>query len=127
MSEVTVTINGRSYKMACDDGQEKHLLSLADHVNQHVEHLTVRFGQVGDARLLLMASIMVTDELVEMRRYIDSMEIEIQRVREAHENAARQLQDMQYSTARVINTAAARVESLTGRLNRGEGLSESDA
>ena len=59
MAELDIMINGRSYAMACDDGQEEHLMSLAHHVGERVRDLAASYGQVGDARLLVMASILI--------------------------------------------------------------------
>ena len=67
MAEVEVAINGRSYLMGCDDGQEEHLLLLAEEVGRRVEDLVATVGQVGDARLLLMASLLIADELYDAR------------------------------------------------------------
>ena len=67
MAEVEVTINGRSYLMGCDDGQEDHLLMLAKDVGRRVDELVASVGQVGDARLLLMTSLLIADELYDLR------------------------------------------------------------
>lgn len=71
MGQVNVNLNGRTYRLSCDDGEEQHLLEVAAHVKEHVERLTREHGQVGDERLLLMASILITDELFEARRLAD--------------------------------------------------------
>ena len=63
MAQVTVVINNRKYDIACDDGQEKHLTNLAQYVDGKVSDLVASVGQVGDARLLVMASLLVADEL----------------------------------------------------------------
>ena len=65
MTQVDVTVNGRSYAIACDDGQEAHVARLARYLDQKVSGLAKSVGQVGDARLLVMASLLVVDELVE--------------------------------------------------------------
>jgi cell division protein ZapA (FtsZ GTPase activity inhibitor) len=67
MGQVTVTMNGRTYRLRCGDGEEERLLSVAGHVRGHVERLTQEHGQIGDERLILMAAILVTDELFELR------------------------------------------------------------
>ena len=66
MAQVDVLINGKSYNVACDDGQEDHLLQLAGYVDQRVQDLVNSVGQVGDARLLVMASLLISDELSEI-------------------------------------------------------------
>jgi len=117
MSEVTVTINGRVYKMSCDDGQERHLLGLAEHVNRHVESLKEHVGQVGDTRLLLMAAIMVADELGEANRRIEALEGDIDRLGAEQDTAAERFQEFQDSAARSLDGAAARIEEMAQRLN----------
>ncbi len=63
MAQVTVTVNGRSYEIACDDGQEAHLARLATYVDKRVRELVAAVGQIGDSRLLVMASLLIADEL----------------------------------------------------------------
>lgn len=67
MGQVQVTINGRSYRLDCADGQEHRLKELAGYVSEKVEHLVHNFGQVGDVRLLMMAALMAADELFDLR------------------------------------------------------------
>ena len=63
MAEVTLIINAREYKVTCDDGQERHLIDLAKIIEDRVKGLVASVGQVGEARLLMMASLLITDEL----------------------------------------------------------------
>ncbi len=65
MPQVDVNINGRRYQIACDEGQEEHLSQLAEYVDKRVQELVGAVGQVGDARLLVMTSLLVADELAE--------------------------------------------------------------
>ncbi len=67
MGEVNITINGRLFKLGCDDGEEEHLLVLAEHLGKHVDNLRNSIGQAGDEQLYLMAGLMVCDELWEAR------------------------------------------------------------
>ena len=73
MAQVAVTINGRKYDIACDDGQEAHLTRLAQYVDRRVDELVAAVGQVGDARLLVMASLLVADELSEVYTELDGL------------------------------------------------------
>ena len=66
MAQVNVTVNGRDYEIACDDGQENHLIKLSRFVDKRLKELTDVIGQVGDARLLVMASLLLADELSEV-------------------------------------------------------------
>jgi len=67
MAEVSVRVNGRDYTVACGDGEERHLQQLAQYINERVGELVEQVGQVGEARLLLMAALLVADELAESR------------------------------------------------------------
>ena len=58
-------INGRPYSVACEDGEEAHVGRLGRYVERKVGELAASVGQVGDARLLLMASLVIADELSE--------------------------------------------------------------
>jgi len=82
MAQVEVTINNRSYRIACDDGQEQHLSRLAEYVDQRVQELVASVGQVGDDRLLVMASLLVADELSEtlsaLQRCQDAVSVAVQ-------------------------------------------------
>ena len=74
MPVVTVSINGRDYRVNCDEGQQDHLAQLADYVDQRVAELVAGAGQLGDSRLLVMVSLLLADELWEARREIEALE-----------------------------------------------------
>jgi cell division protein ZapA len=67
MAQVEIMVNGQSYRIACEDGQEQRLGDLARMVDAHVGDLVEQVGQVGHTRLLVMASLLVADELVDLR------------------------------------------------------------
>jgi len=66
MAQVTVTINERKYQITCEDGQEAHLTRLGSYVDKRLGELVAAVGQVGDAQLLVMVSLLVTDELSDL-------------------------------------------------------------
>jgi cell division protein ZapA len=68
MGQVAVDINGRRFQVACDDGQEDHVRELGAYIDGKVKQVADQVGQVGDPRLLLMASLLITDELYELRQ-----------------------------------------------------------
>ena len=68
MSHINVTINGRQYRMACEEGQEVRLLKLAESLETRVGELRGKFGEIGDARLTVMAALTVCDELLGCQR-----------------------------------------------------------
>jgi cell division protein ZapA len=63
MGQVRITLNGRGYDIACDDGQEEHVMRLANALSERVNQLVTANGQVGEARLLLMAGLLMADDL----------------------------------------------------------------
>ena len=69
MGQVSVTLNGRTYRLECGEGEEAHLIALSEYLASHMETMKHKFGQVGDDRLILMASLMVTDELWDDRSF----------------------------------------------------------
>ncbi len=110
MAEVTLTINDRSYTVGCDDGQEAHLTNLAAHLDQMVRDLSSQVGQVGEARLLVMASLMVADELAESYDRIADLE-RAQGAAPAAANGA-----SESSAAQALESCASRLEAIAVRL-----------
>ena len=68
MALVTVTINGYPYSVGCEDGQEHHLLSMAAQVDQRVQSLKALGGQGGEASLMVLAALMLADELHDLHQ-----------------------------------------------------------
>ncbi|MGQ3354596.1 MAG: cell division protein ZapA [Phreatobacter sp.] len=121
MAHVSVTINGRSFRMACDDGQEDHLLRLAAEVNGKVDQLKGAFGEIGDTRLTVMAAIMVADELADTRRRLKAAETELAALREARAVIVERADQREALLAHTLDDAAASIERLTSQLT---GLSK---
>ena len=67
MAQVDVSVNGQSYRIACEDGQEARLVDLAAMVDEKVIGLVNQIGQVGSNRLLVMAALIIADELVDLK------------------------------------------------------------
>ena len=63
MGQVAITINGNNYQIACDEGQEERLTRLGAYVDERTAELVKSVGDVGDVRLMVMASLMVTDKI----------------------------------------------------------------
>lgn len=124
MSKVTVFLNGREFTIGCEEGQEAYLKSLASYLDDKVQGITQQVGQIGDLRLLLMASLVVMDELKEAERRIETLEAHVDqlRSRSAGENVHNEQQRDQL--ARTITALAERMESLADRL---DGKPDEDA
>jgi cell division protein ZapA len=121
MSHVSVTINGRQYRMACEDGQEGHLMRLAADVDKRINELRERFGEIGDTRLVVMAAIMIADELSELGKRVRRLEEELAGLQDARVVAADRAQTTQAALAAALNSAAERIEQVTRSLNEGIG------
>ena len=74
MPQITITVNNVPYTVSCDDGQETHVNDLARYVDAKIEQLRGEIGHVGEARLLLLASLMIADELAEAYQHIDKLQ-----------------------------------------------------
>ena len=120
MPHVTVTINGRTYRMACDEGQENHLLDLSERLNGYVSQLKGAFGEIGDQRLTVMAGIMVTDELQELERRVRSLEADLETVRASRDDALAQNQMMERRFSELLSKTAGRLEELSTKLAAGK-------
>jgi cell division protein ZapA len=112
MPEVNVEINGRKYRMACEEGQEAHLLGLADRFNGHIEAFKGTFGEIGDNRLTVMAGIAVLDELAEAERRIGLLHDEVARLTGASEALTREAEELEERVARRLNEAARKIEAI---------------
>ena len=73
MGHVTVTLNSRTYRLRCGDGEESRLIELATQVKHRVDALSAEFGNVGDDRLLLMAALLIADELFDARAMLEQL------------------------------------------------------
>ncbi len=117
MAQVSVTINGRQYRMACDDGQENHLARLAYDLDQRIARLRSEFGEIGDMRLTVMAALIAADELGEMGQRLRRLEEELIAMQDARRVAAQRTQATQTAIVGAFDSASERIESLTKSLN----------
>ena len=75
MAQVDLLVNGQSYRIACEDGQEDRLIDLAAMVDEKVAELVNQIGQVGSNRLLVMAALVIADELVDLKNETGSSQV----------------------------------------------------
>jgi cell division protein ZapA len=121
MNHVNVTINGRQYRMACEEGQEARLLRLAESLESRIQSLRGRFGEIGDARLTVMAALTVCDELQDAGNRIRSLEQEVVALQDVRAVAADRARATEAAVANALNAAADRIEKSTQVLNRTVG------
>jgi cell division protein ZapA len=121
MSQVSVTINGRQFRMACEDGQEGHLMNLARDLDSRIEGLRTKFGEIGDTRLTVMAALTVADSLAETGQRIKRLEQQLAALQDSRSDAAGHARAAQAAVAAALNAAAERIESITQKLNATAG------
>ena len=118
MNHINVTINGRQYRMACEEGQETRLLQLAEGFEARIGSLRGKFGEIGDARLTVMAALTVCDELVDANQRIRVLEEELKGLRDFRVTSTDHAKATQIAVAKALNSAADRIEKTTHVLNR---------
>jgi cell division protein ZapA len=126
-SQVTVTINGRLFRMACEDGQETHLRGLATDLDQRIEKLRAKFGEIGDTRLTVMAALTLADELAEVADKLRRLEEEHAALQGARVASGDHAKATQAAVAAALDSAARRIESITRRLIQVRGADDAAA
>jgi cell division protein ZapA len=116
MAQVNVTISGRLYRMACDDGQEEHLIGLAGEIGRLIEELRGSFGEIGDQRLTMMAAITMADRCAEAERTIEQLRDRLASVEAARAADAERFENAQAGLARVVELAAQQIEAAADRI-----------
>src|SRR5262249_29013267 len=111
MSRVSVTINGRQFRMACEDGQEGYLMNLAHESDNRINGLRSKSGGISDTGLIVMLAITLADELAEAGQGVHGPEEKVVAGRDAHRTA-------QTGIAAALSTAAERVKNVTKVLNQ---------
>jgi cell division protein ZapA len=110
--EVNVEISGRKYRMACEEGQEPHLIALAERFNQQIDGFKGHFGEIGDQRLTVMAAIAVVDELVAAERRIAALEADVADLRQAGGALSEEAEELERNFARRLNEASRKLEAI---------------
>jgi cell division protein ZapA len=116
MSQVTVTIAGHTYRIACGEGEEPHLQNLAGLYDSKIEEMRGSFGEIGDMRLHVMAAITLADELVEARKRQEALQQELGQLR-ALASSGQLNQIVEAQAAEAVARVAERIERLARSLN----------
>jgi cell division protein ZapA len=120
MPHVTVTIAGRSFRMACGEGEEGRLESLAAQVDAKIAEMRTAFGEIGDQRLTVMAAITFADDLVEMKKKLADLQSEIAALKDGQEKIGARLESHSLELAEAVEAAAERIEDITQKMNADE-------
>lgn len=118
MPSIEVSINGRKYRMACEDGQEEHLRGLAEDFDRRISRLRQQLGEIGDARLTVVAALMLADELSDAGKRIGELEAAMADIRSRGGTAAAEATASQAALTAALEAAAERIERVAKALNQ---------
>ncbi len=121
MAQITVAINGRSFRMACDDGEEERLTALAGRFDASIDMLRESFGEIGDLRLTVMAGIMVTDELNEAEKKLKAAVEDVEKLRVESAEVSQRAKANEAELAKKLDEASSRIAALAARLSAPPG------
>ncbi|AGB72330.1 MULTISPECIES: cell division protein ZapA [Rhizobium] len=124
MAQVTVTIDGKAYRMACEEGQEDHLTDLANRFDRYVLHLKSQFGEIGDLRLTVMAGIMIMDEVSELTRRVSALEAELESLTSNRDTTLAANARAEETLASVIDEVTTRIHGITEKLLERPGIEQ---
>lgn len=123
MGQINVSINGRTYPVACDDGQEGHLMELADYISGHADGLASQLGNIADSRLLLMTSLLVADELSDALKRLGDVEAELEILKTAKRalgngtsGAEARSEEDEAQLVEILGRATKRVQDIAARV-----------
>ena len=119
MPQLNVTIAGRVYRMACGEGEEGHLINLAERLDRKINQLRGDFGEIGDQRITVMAALTMADDLSEAERRIEQLQTEIAVMHDRQNAMDEQADQMGDAVAVVLEEAATRIDRVAHGLLAG--------
>jgi cell division protein ZapA len=119
MSQVTITVGGRHYRLSCDEGEEPHLTGLGEKLDTMISELREAFGEIGDQRLTVMAAILALDRLDEAEKKV--LEADIAGVHESRSESAGSAKQMEERFVNALEAAAMRIEGLVSEIQATSG------
>ena len=117
MPVVNLLINGHAYPIACDEGEEPRLRELGEYVDRRVQELVSSVGpSMGDTRLILMAGLLIADELSEALGKIEDKDKELAALKASHSTAEATIRDTEDALAEALESAAQQIEDIAARM-----------
>jgi cell division protein ZapA len=117
MAQVNLTVNGRVYRMACEDGEEEHVLQLGERFDGAIGELRGALGEIGDQRLMVMAGILMTDRLDDAERRLKRAEQEGRDLRDRSRDTVARYSNIEETVIDSLENAAERIERIAQRLH----------
>jgi len=118
MAALVVSIAGRSYRIACGEGEEARLEELARYVETKIQSMHENFGEIGEQRINVMAAIAIADESFDAREKIVALEQELARARKDHEEAKQEQAEEAARVFQALQDAAIRIEKAVSALSK---------
>ena len=116
MAQVNLTVNGRIYRMACEDGEEDHVAELGTRFDEAIGELRGVLGEIGDQRLMVMAGILMTDRLGDAELRLKRAEQDVQSLKDSRADTAMRIDGLEQNFAEGLTRAAMRIERIAERL-----------
>jgi cell division protein ZapA len=116
MAQVNLSVNGRIYRMACEDGEEEHVEQLGERFDAAINELRNALGEIGDQRLMVMAGILMTDRLNDTERRLALAEEAVKTLRDGRADTAMRIEGLEQNFAESLRRAAERIERIAERL-----------
>jgi len=116
MAQVTVSIGGRTFRLACNEGEEEHLQALALQVDAKFTAMHNSFGEIGDQRLMVMTALTLADENAEARQKIATLEAEVERNAERERAARHEVEIQSVAAVQAFGELSQRIEKLVAGL-----------
>jgi cell division protein ZapA len=116
MPLVNVMVNARAYTIACDDGEEEHLKELAAHVDAKAREVLGAVGQVGDARMMLMAALLIADEHHDLAGKLARGASDASASSQEKQSLHLRAEQAENAAADMLESAAKRLEDIAARL-----------
>tara|TARA_Y100000590_G_scaffold374272_1_gene438505 strand:+ start:348 stop:710 length:363 start_codon:yes stop_codon:yes gene_type:complete len=116
MPEIIVNINDQDYAIVCDPGEEDHLKDLSSRIDFKVRELTKRFGKIGETRLMVMASLLIADEIHELKTKINSDLTKINSLEEELQSKEKTIENNQSENKKYLKSKNVELNDLFSKL-----------
>jgi len=125
MPQVTVEVNGRAYRLSCGEGEQDHVLSLSKRIDRHSNSITLNKAPANEGRNMLLAALMVADELHEKEQRVTALEEEVAALKAGGATPAaaadgsepdERIAEMEMAVAQMLDRAAAQIEVVTNEI-----------
>ena len=117
MAEINVTIHGKEYGIACDDGQEGRVQQLAKYIDAQLKDIASAGAASNESHLLVLTALVIADEMFDMREQ-QAQQARAQSVPATVRYQERLSAEDEELIAEAINHLAARIDSVADRLQK---------